>query len=319
MPETSTDTVSELRAAVERAAGSVRGEGRTPEPSLERPPKPELGDYSSNAAMLLAAAAGAQPPREVAEAIAAELREELGESVERIEVAGPGFVNLFLSDAWFAGAIRATVRRPVTRLAAAPDAKPGSGSWSSSSPPTRPGPLTAASGRHAAFGDAVARLQAAVGHEVGREYYVNDQGGQIERFAASIAAAMSGGAVPEDGYKGAYISELAGQLAADGVGPVDLDIVARRGVERMLEQIRGSLHRYGVDFDTWTSERRFHESGKVTAALDQLRETGHTYESEGATVAADHRVRRRQGPCPAARRRLADLLRGRCRIPLGEA
>ena len=195
-------------------------------------------------------------------------------------MAGPGFVNLFLSDAWFA--------RAIEQLAEAGD---GLAARRTPSPervlvefvsanPT--GPMTAASGRHAAFGDAVARLQAAVGHEVGREYYVNDQGGQIERFAASIAAAMSGGAAPEDGYKGAYISELAGQLAADGVDPADPDAVARRGVERMLEQIRGSLHRYGVEFDTWTSERRFHESGKVTAALDRLRDTGHTYKSEGA-------------------------------------
>ena len=280
MPETSTDTVSELRAALQRAAGSVRGEGGAgPEPSLERPPKPDLGDYSSNAAMLLAAPMG-RNPREVAEEIAAELSEDQGDSVERVEVAGPGFVNIFLSDVWYAQAIE--------QLAEAGD---GLGASRTPNPervlvefvsanPT--GPLTAAGGRHAAFGDAVARLLAAVGHEVGREYYVNDQGGQIERFAASIAAAMSGRSRPEDGYEGAYVAELAEQLAADGVDPADLDAVARRGVELMLEQIRASLHRYGVDYDTWTSERRFHETGKVNAALDRLRETGHTYESEGA-------------------------------------
>ncbi len=281
MPETSTDSVQELRAAVERAAGSVRGEdsAAAPRPSLERPPKPELGDYSSNAAMLLAAPMG-RNPREVAEALATALRVDLAESLQRIEVAGPGFVNLFLADAWF--------ERAIDGLA---EAGEGLGARRTSNPervlvefvsanPT--GPLTAAGGRHAAFGDAVACLQAAIGHEVGREYYVNDQGGQIERFAASIAAAMSGGPPPEDGYEGAYIGELAEQLAAEGVNPADLDAVGRFGVERNLQQIRASLHRYGVDFDTWTSERHIHETGKVAAALERLRDGGHTYESEGA-------------------------------------
>ena len=115
-----------------------------------------------------------------------------------------------------------------------------------------------------------------------REYYINDQGGQIERFAASIAAAMTGGQPPEDGYEGAYVGELAAELAAEGVDPADLDAVGRLGLERMVGQIRASLHRFGVDFDTWTSERHFHETGKAAAALDRLRETGHTYESEGA-------------------------------------
>ena len=280
MPETTTDTVSELRGAVERAAGSVSGDGAAATGlSLERPPKPELGDYSTNAAMLLAGPMR-RNPREVAEALAAELRDVLSGSLERVEVAGPGFVNLFLSDAWFKRAIEALAeagdrlgerrtRNPERVLVEFVSANPT-------------GPLTAAGGRHAAFGDSVARLLAAVGHEVGREYYVNDQGGQIERFAASIAAAMRGEPAPEDGYEGDYVADLAGELAAEGVDPAELESLGHLGVERMVEQIRASLHRYGVDFDTWTSERHFHETGKAAAALDRLRDTGHTYESEGA-------------------------------------
>jgi arginyl-tRNA synthetase len=280
MPETTADTISELTAAVERAAGSVRGDaGAATGLSLERPPKPELGDYSTNAAMLLAAPMR-RNPREVAEDLAAELRDGLTGSVERVEVAGPGFVNLFLSDDWF--------RRAIEALAEAGDPLAARRTQNPervlvefvSANPT--GPLTAASGRHAAFGDAVARLLAAVGHEVGREYYVNDQGGQIERFAASIAAAMQGEPAPEDGYEGDYVAEIATELAADGVESSDLGALGRLGVERMVEQIRTSLHRFGVDFDTWTSERHFHETGKSAAALDRLRDTGHTYESDGA-------------------------------------
>ncbi len=281
MPETSSDPISALRGAVERAAGSVRGDGAAPaaEPSLERPPKPELGDYSSNAAMLLAAPLGANP-RDVAERLAAELRRDLAGSVERVEVAGPGFVNLFLTDDWFGGAIDLLAEAggdlggcrtldPERVLVEFVSANPT-------------GPLTAASGRHAAFGDSVARLQAAIGHEVGREYYVNDQGGQVDRFAASISAAMTGDPPPEDGYEGEYVGELAAELKAEGVNPADHDAVGRIGVERMVGQIRSSLHRFGVDFDIWSSERHFHDTGKLNAALDRLRDTGHTYESEGA-------------------------------------
>jgi arginyl-tRNA synthetase len=280
MPETTADTISELRAAVEGAAGSVSGDaGAATGLSLERPPKPELGDYSTNAAMLLAGPMR-RNPRQVAEDLAAELRDELSGGVERVEVAGPGFVNLFLSDKWFRRAIEALAEAG-ERLGASRTQNPERVlvEFVSANPT---GPLTAAGGRHAAFGDALARLLAAVGHEVGREYYVNDQGGQIERFAASIAAAMRGEAGPEDGYEGAYVAEIAAELAADGNDASDLDAVARLGVERMVGQIRASLHRYGVDFDTWTSERHFHETGKGAAALDRLRDTGHTYESDGA-------------------------------------
>jgi arginyl-tRNA synthetase len=277
-----TDSIAELRVAVKRAASSLRdGEPTGPEPTLDRPPKPELGDYSSNAAMLLAAPLG-EAPRDVAARLCAELEHELGpeESLERVEVAGPGFVNLFLSDAWY--------RRAMARLGAAGDSL---GPAPTASPervlvefvsanPT--GPLHVGGGRHAAYGDTLVRLLEAVGHEVEREFYVNDSGGQVQRFAASIAARMTGGEPPEDGYEGPYVSELAERLRAEGVDPADSDALGKRGVELILESVRATLDRFGVRFDNWCSERELYERGDVEAALALLERRGHTYKSEGA-------------------------------------
>jgi arginyl-tRNA synthetase len=274
------DAVSELRSAIGRAADAIRaGAGAPVAPSLERPPREELGDYSSNAAMLLAAPMG-ERPREVAERIRERLETDLRPSVDRIEVAGPGFVNLFLSDGWY--------RVAMSKLADSgwvPGPTPaGAGTMALvefvSANPT--GPLTAAGGRHAAYGDAVARLLEATGHEVKREYYVNDTGGQIERFGLSIAARMAGQDPPEDGYDGAYVGDLAEQEAAEGIEAGDLDAVVRRGIELMLEAIRATLERYGVTFDRWSSERSLAEDGAVERTLERLRATGRTYESEGA-------------------------------------
>jgi arginyl-tRNA synthetase len=277
-----TDSIAELHATVQRAARALRdGEPTGPEPTLDRPPKPELGDYSSNAAMLLAAPLG-EAPRDVAARLGVELERELGTegSVDRVEVAGPGFVNLFLSDAWY--------RRAMARLAAA---GPALGPAAVSSPqrilveyvsanPT--GPLHVGGGRHAAYGDAVVRLLKAVGHEVESEYYVNDAGGQVQRFAASIAAVMSGTEPPEEGYEGEYIAELAERLQAERVDPTDPGAVGQRGVELILEEVRTTLERFGVGFDTWFSERDLYASGEVEVALERLEQRGHVYRSDGA-------------------------------------
>jgi arginyl-tRNA synthetase len=279
---TATDSIAELRSAVERAARSLRdGEPTGPEPTLDRPPQPELGDYSSNAAMLLAAPLG-EAPRDVATRLCAELERELGAegSLDRIEVAGPGFVNLFLSDGWY--------RRAMTRLG---EAGASLGPAPTSSPerilvefvsanPT--GPLHVGGGRHAAYGDALVRLLEAVGHAVEREYYVNDAGGQVQRFAASIAARMTGGEPPEDGYEGPYVTELAERLTAEEVDSGDADAVGRRGVELILEGVRATLDRFGVRFDNWASERDLYAGGEVDGVLALLEERGHTYRSEGA-------------------------------------
>jgi arginyl-tRNA synthetase len=278
------DPVAELRSAVEAAAASLRDGADPPgsQPTLERPAKAEFGDYSTNAAMMLAPALGEQP-RGTAEKLAAELDRSLEGSLERVEVAGPGFLNLFLSGDWY--------RRAAAELAAQGErlGRPVGADLVTervnvefvSANPT--GPLTAASGRHAAFGDSVARLLEFSGHPVVREYYVNDRGGQIDRFAESIAARMKGEAVPEDGYEGEYVAELARSLEQEGLSPDDLDALARRGVSLMNEAIEETLRRYNVVHDTWSSERALHESGAVEGALEQAREAGQVYESDGAT------------------------------------
>jgi arginyl-tRNA synthetase len=272
------DPLNELRDAVDAAAARLRdGGGATPK--LERPPKPELGDYSTNAAMLLAPSRG-EAPREVAEALREELGGRLGTTAERIEVAGPGFLNLFLADRWY--------REGVAAVLAAGD-RFGAGVVAEaerilvefvSANPT--GPVTAASGRHAAYGDSVARVLTLAGHEVEREYYINDMGGQVRRFAESIAARMTGGEPPEDGYEGAYVTELARELAGEGADPADLDALERLGADRMRAAIEATLERFGVEFDTWYSERSVYESGEMGATIDELRGRGHVYDSEGA-------------------------------------
>jgi arginyl-tRNA synthetase len=277
-----TDSIAELRSAVEQAALALRdGERTEPPPSLDRPPKPELGDYSSNAAMLLAAPLG-DNPRAVAERLRDELERDLGGSgsLERIEVAGPGFVNLFLSDAWY--------RRALAALA-------GSGDDLGPAPTSSPerillefvsanptGPLHVGGGRHAAYGDALARLLEAVGHEVEREYYINDGGGQVDRFAASIAARMTGTEPPEDGYAGEYVSDLAERIAAEGIDPSDRDAVGRRGIELVLDRVRATLKRFEVHMDNWCSEREIYRRGEVETSLAELERAGHTYRSEDA-------------------------------------
>jgi arginyl-tRNA synthetase len=277
------DPVTALRAAVEDAAAGLR-DGAEPAgsvPTLERPPKADFGDFSTNAAMLLAPVLGEQP-REIAEKLADGLRDSLGADLEKVEVAGPGFLNLFLTDAWY--------RRAASELIAAGEelGRPAAPAEPEgvliefvSANPT--GPLTAAGGRHAAYGDSVGRALEFAGHPVKREYYVNDTGGQIERFVASIAARMSGDPVPEDGYEGAYVGELAERLRGEGLGPEDVEQLGRRGAELMRGQIEETLRRYGVEFDTWSSERELYESGAVEKVLADLRERGHVYESEGAT------------------------------------
>ncbi len=280
---TATDSIAELRGAVEGAARALRdGERTEPAPSLDRPPKPELGDYSSNAAMLLAAPLG-DNPRAVAERLQAELERDLGASgsVDRIEVAGPGFVNLFLSAGWYRRAL-AGLTAAGDDLGPAPVTVPERVlvEFVSANPT---GPLHVGGGRHAAYGDAIVRLLDAVGHEVEREYYVNDAGAQIERFAESIAARMEGREPAEDGYGGEYVVELAERLAAEGLGPDDREALGRSGVERMLEGVRATLERFGVPaYDTWFHERDLYSRGEVEAALADLDERGHTYRHEDA-------------------------------------
>jgi arginyl-tRNA synthetase len=281
-PVTATDSVSALRGAVEAAARALRdGETTEPRPTLERPPKPELGDYSSNAAMLLARYLS-DNPRAVAERLRAELEAnpELAPDLERIEVAGPGFVNFFLADSWYLRALGGLLGAG-EELGPPPTEVPEKVlvEFVSANPT---GPIHVGTGRHAAYGDSLVRLLDAVGHEVQREYYVNDAGSQIARFADSIAARMRGEEPPEDGYAGEYVTEIAERLRAEGVDSSDRETLEKRGIEEMLAGIRQTLERFGVHFDHWFSERSTYAKGEVEAAIAELEKGGHTYRSEDA-------------------------------------
>ena len=273
--------LSDLRDAVAAAAGAITGSGghSSVTPTLERPKKAGFGDYATNAAMLLAPRAGV-PPREVAGRLAEQLEQRLGTALERVEVAGPGFLNLFMSDAWLVATLGHVI--------AAGDGFGGGGAQTVervnvefvSANPT--GPMTAAGGRHAAYGDSLARLLEFSGHDVTREYYINDIGGQVRRFGESIQARARGEAVPEGGYEGEYVRELAERIPGAAEG--DPVAVAERGVQLLLEKIRATMDTIGVGFDVWFSEGSLHagDPSPVYRAFAELERREETYRSEGA-------------------------------------
>ncbi len=269
--------LDDLKSAVIAAAGELRNGGAADRLSLERPKKAGFGDYSTNAAMLLAPTLG-EPPRAVAERLGIALQERLAGRVEKVEVAGPGFLNLFLSDGWYLAAVDEVLR-------AGDDFGRGSAAQRIqvefvSANPT--GPLTAASGRHAAFGDALARILELDGNTVEREYYFNDGGGQIQRLGQSILARARGEEPPEDGYQGDYVAALAEQIP--DAGSKSPDELAAAGVAILMDGIRSTLERYRVHFDNWFLEASLYE-GEPSAweqARDKLIADGHAYKSEGA-------------------------------------
>jgi arginyl-tRNA synthetase len=272
-----------LRAAVREAAANVRGSAGeaagTAELRVERSRRTGQGDYSTNAAMLLAPVLGAAP-REIAERIATELNGVLGDALERTEVAGPGFLNLYMSDAWLKDALGSVLAAGDRFGAGGADPAERVLVEFVSANPT--GPLVAASGRHAAYGDALARILEHHGHEVSREYYFNDAGGQIERLGQSVVARARGEDPPEDGYQGDYVAELSAAIP-DAAG-ADVEAVASQAVALLLAQIKTTLERYEVQFDTFFSERELHEGSPsaVERALAQLEDAGHVYKHEGA-------------------------------------
>jgi arginyl-tRNA synthetase len=276
------DPVDQLRAAVRAAAAALRdGAEAAAEPRLERPKRAGQGDYSTNAAMLLAPALGAAP-REIAERLASELQTSLGDSLVRTEVAGPGFLNLFMSDGWWRAALASVLAAGESFGAGgAGDAAERVLVEFVSANPT--GPAVAASGRHAAYGDALARILSHHGHSVKREYYFNDAGSQIRRLGESVQARARGEEVPEDGYPGDYVAALASSI--EGAATADVDEVARAAVAILLEQIKTTLERYGVVFDRFFSERALHDGSpsELSLAFARLEEAGHLYRSEGAT------------------------------------
>ncbi len=271
--------LQQLRSAVNTASTVLRDGAPGIAPTLERPKRDGFGDYSTNAAMLLAPAIGA-PPREIAERLGSELAQQLGGDLQRFEVAGPGFLNLFLADGWHAAAL-ADVLVQGERYGAGGAERPERVlvEFVSANPT---GPLVAASGRHAAYGDALARILELHGHEVEREYYLNDAGTQVRLLGESVQARARGEQVPEGGYEGDYVTELAQQIP--DAATADPDALAREAVAQMLARITSTLVRYGVQHDRIFSERTLYEGdpSAVARALTALEASGHAYRSEGA-------------------------------------
>jgi len=282
-------TPAELATAVRTAvvdciaAGDFSGTAPD-EVVLERPRNPEHGDYAANVALRLAKPAG-RSAREVAEAIATRLSTVDG--VARVDVAGPGFLNITLA-AGTLGQLAATVVEAGTAYGRG-DALAGQNlnlEFVSANPT---GPVHIGAVRWAAVGDALARLLQASGATVTREYYFNDAGSQIERFARTLREVANGRPVPEDGYSGAYIDDIAAGVAARNPGVLDLsddeqtEVFRRDGVELMFAEIRNSLASFGVAFDVYFNERDLHLRHELDAAVQRLREQGAIYEADGAT------------------------------------
>jgi arginyl-tRNA synthetase len=281
-----------LCAAVEAArtraiaAGALTIAESVPLPpvSIERPARAEHGDYATNAAMQLAPMARMAPMR-IAEALAAAL--ELPDGMGSAEVAPPGFINIRLDSGWVAGQV-AEILSAGAAYGHVPAEEPRSVNVEFvSANPT--GPLTLGNARGAFVGDLLCRVLEAVGHRVTREYYFNDFNAQVRNLGLSVLARRTNEPIPEDGYYGEYVGELAASLPdeiwakATAPGADAGEILGRWASERVRAGIEESLERLGVHFDAWTTEGSLHRDGWVERAVDQLRRAGHVYEQDGAT------------------------------------
>ena len=283
-------TPADLSAAIVAILASLQSAGTLGSGDLptsvvvERPKNREHGDWATNSALQLAKAFGTNP-RALAEAMAAELRSVPG--VASVEIAGPGFLNITL-DAAAAGELAKAIVEAGEAYGHGTDL---AGSKINlefvSANPT--GPIHMGGTRWAALGDSLARVLEAQGAEVTREYYFNDHGAQIDRFARSLLARAKGEPAPEDGYGGAYIEEIANRvLAGTAEDLLSLPVAEAQekfreyGVELMFGEIRESLHKFGVDFDVFFHENSLYESGAVEKAIGRLRELGHMFEQDGA-------------------------------------
>jgi arginyl-tRNA synthetase len=250
--------------------------------AVERPRNPEHGDYASTLALALGKKAGVAP-RELAQALADKLSATAG--IRSVEIAGPGFLNIRLN---------AAAAGEVARGVVAAGDRYGAGSSLRgqkinlefvSANPT--GPVHIGGVRWAAVGDALARLLGAAGAVVGTEYYFNDAGSQIDRFAKSLLASARGEAAPEDGYGGAYIADIAAAVVAKHpdvlTGPDPQEVFRVEGVALMFDEIKSALTGFGVHFDTYFNEKDLHDRDELRLALDRLTGQGHVFTADGAT------------------------------------
>ena len=251
--------------------------------TVERPRNPEHGDYATNIALQVAKKAGTNP-RELAQWLCDALANR--PEIDSAEVAGPGFINLRLGAAATGGIVADILEKGPSfggsDLLA--DAKINLEFVSAN--PT--GPIHLGGTRWAAVGDSLGRVLEFSGASVTREYYFNDHGGQIDRFARSLVAAAKGEPTPEDGYGGEYIQEIARAVvdkrpdALDGDAATVQEAFRAEGVEMMFEQIKQSLHDFGTDFDVFFHENSLFESGAVDRAIQTLKDNGNLYEADGA-------------------------------------
>lgn len=265
-----------LAAAVAALAG---GQPVSAQLQLERPKQPEHGDFATNAALAVAKGLGAQP-REFAEQLSEELGRQLGPALVSAEVAGPGFVNLVLSDEWYSEAVEAVIAAGDRWGGAAADPPLQVNVEFVSANPT--GPVHVGGTRNAVYGDALARLLSFVGHKVHREYYVNDAGSQIRALGVSVQARARGEEPPQEGYQGEYIIALAADIP--GAADLPVDEVARLAVELMVAEAERSLARLRVVFDDWFHETTLHAGSPspVAKALELLDSDGRTFLSDEA-------------------------------------
>ena len=275
---------AQLTAQIRRAISQALGIEYAGEIPLERPKNRDRGDYASSIALQLSKSAG-RPPREIALALQKVL--EIEPNLSKVEIAGPGFINFTLN--------RASQAELVRTINGAGRDYGKSNSLAGltfnvefiSANPT--GPLHLGHTRWAAVGDALARVLAAAGANVTREFYINDRGVQMELFGESVRAAALGKPAPEDGYQGAYIADIAKHLV--DLDPELLNLpeeqqrneFRERAYQYQLADQQRVLKTFNTNFDTWFSERSLHESGAVEHGLDQLRKKGHVFELEGAT------------------------------------
>ena len=283
---------ADLRAAVEAARDRAEAGGELrrrdgsawPAISLERPGRPDHGDYATNAAMQLAPVVRDSPMR-----IAETLKRHLGlpTGIAEVSVAPPGFINMRLDPSWVAGQVGAILEAGPSFGGVRADHPRKINVEFVSANPT--GPLTVGNARGAFVGDLLCRVLEGVGHEVTREYYFNDFNAQVVNLGLSVRARREGRPIPEDGYHGDYVAELAAQVPdgiwaeATGEGANAGEVLGRWASEQVRAGIEGSLTRLGVRFDVWTSEGSIHDQGWVTRAVEQLRDAGHIYEADGAT------------------------------------